>query len=463
MKITSWFLLTLFWVTTISAQTIQAKLESAVKALQEDSQMRHALLGCIVINAETGETILEVNAETGMAPASCQKIITSASIFEFLGPEYRYHTELGYSGSIHIGILKGDLWLSGTGDPSLGSWRYADTKENRVLQKWMLATQKAGIGKVEGKLIGFTGKWEEGSLPGGWIWDDIGNYYGAGTRALNWRENQYDVMLQSGNLLGSGVTIVRTEPALFGITLHSKLTAAPAGTGDNAYIYLAPGSREGIIRGTIPVSEKAFTISGSFPDPPEQLMAALANELKKGKIKLPPFQVSDHPIPSTGKILVDHLSPPLDSLNFWFMKKSINLYGEAFVKTIAYETNGTGSTEKGLTLIKDFWKGKGIDPAALHMVDGSGLSPQNRITPRALVTVLQYAQKRPWFPYYYQALPEYNGMKLKSGTIGGAKGFAGYHTSRAGIPYIVAILINNYEGSAGEIVKKMYRVLDELK
>ncbi len=145
------------------------------------------------------------------------------------------------------------------------------------------------------------------------------------------------------------------------------------------------------------------------------------------------------------------------------MKKSINLYGEAFAKTIAAEKNGLGSTHEGIKLIKQFWKEQGIETSALHMLDGSGLSPQNRVTTDALVTVLQYAKGRPWFNYYYDALPLYNQMKLKSGTIGGAKSFAGYHTAKDGTGYTVAIIVNNYEGSAGEIVKKMFKVLDELK
>ena len=145
------------------------------------------------------------------------------------------------------------------------------------------------------------------------------------------------------------------------------------------------------------------------------------------------------------------------------MKKSVNLYGESLVKAIAFQQNGFGTTEDGLEIMKNFWKEKAIDPAALRMIDGSGLSPQNRVTTNSLIKVLQYARTRPWFSSYFDAFPEYNKMKLKSGTIGGSKGFAGYHTSKEGIGYTIAMLVNNYDGSANEIVKKMFLVLDELK
>jgi D-alanyl-D-alanine carboxypeptidase/D-alanyl-D-alanine-endopeptidase (penicillin-binding protein 4) len=76
---------------------------------------------------------------------------------------------------------------------------------------------------------------------------------------------------------------------------------------------------------------------------------------------------------------------------------------------------------------------------------------------------MQHARSRTWFSSFHNSLPEYNGLKMKSGTIGGAKSFTGYSTSKAGEEYTFAIIINNYNGSAGEIVKKMYRVLDVLK
>ena len=168
-------------------------------------------------------------------------------------------------------------------------------------------------------------------------------------------------------------------------------------------------------------------------------------------------------ITSYQKLLGTIYSPPLDSVAYWFLQKSINLYGEALLKTMAYEKSGVGSTEKGVELLKDLWSKNGIEKPALNIVDGSGLSPQNRVTTNALVIALQYAKTRDWYSSFYNALPLYNGMKMKSGTIGGAKAFAGYHTSKGGTEYTFAIIINNYDDAAGSIVPKMFKVLDELK
>ena len=119
--------------------------------------------------------------------------------------------------------------------------------------------------------------------------------------------------------------------------------------------------------------------------------------------------------------------------------------------------------DKGIKIVSNFWKERGIEKGALRMYDGCGLSPQNKLTTHSLVTALQYARGKDWFHIFYNALPELNGMKIKSGTIGGVKGFAGYHTSKAGTDYTIAFLVNNFEGSSTAITKKLYEVLDVLK
>ncbi|HLG41440.1 MAG TPA: D-alanyl-D-alanine carboxypeptidase, partial [Chitinophagaceae bacterium] len=156
-------------------------------------------------------------------------------------------------------------------------------------------------------------------------------------------------------------------------------------------------------------------------------------------------------------------SPALDSIIYWFLKKSINLYGEALIKTFAYEKKGFGSTDSGVAMVKDFWKQKGIDQNELNISDGSGLSPQNRVTTHTQVEILKYAKTKDWFPYFYDALPEYNKMKMKSGSIKDVKGYCGYQKSSDGNEYIFSFLVNNYNGSSSGVVNKMYKVLDVMK
>ena len=452
----------------LSAQDVGKKLKAAVEMFEKDSQVGHAIYSLYVVDAKTGKVVFDKNSQIGLAPASTQKLFTSGAAFDLLGNNYRYKTVLAYDGKIDKGTLHGSLYVIGTGDPTLGSWRWKETADTSVFKNWLTAIQKLGITNITGLITTNESRFSHQAIPDGWIWQDIGNYYGTGAFALNWRENQFDLTLASGSRIGESVIIVDTT---YRNDFVNELKAAGKGTGDNAYIYLATESdRSKLVKGTIPVNEKKFTISGSVENPPMKLLVDFSFFLSANEINTALIEGSrrdklfrDSSILSKLKSVEVHHSPTLDSINFWFLRRSINLYGEALVKTIALEKKGFASTENGLEIVKEFWSIRGIDKGAINIIDGSGLSPQNRVTTNALVKVLQYAKTRPWYNSFYLSLPTYNGMKMKSGSIGGARSFAGYHTSKDGREYIFAIIVNNYDGSSTTIVRKMYTLLDNLK
>lgn len=454
----------------VMAQSLPQKLAAAVQQFEADAQMKYAIFSLYVVDVKTGKPVYEHNRNVGLAPASTQKLFTSAAAFELLGQGYRYKTEIGYTGKIEKGILKGDLYVNGSGDPTLGSWRWATTKPDTVLNRIVALLKAHKITKVEGRILLNDSVFSIQPLPGGWIWDDIGNYYGAGCWGINWRENQYDLLLKPGKAEGDVTTIAGTKPAFQAEGLVNLITTGKRGSGDNGYIYNPPYATYGFTQGTVPPGD-TFTISGSLTNPPllfsRELEVALdAQKLKpEGPSKLYiEKKANNRNWPAMQQSLGVLLSPLLDSINYWFLRRSINLYGEALIKTLAYEKEGHGATtERGVEQVRNFWQQQGIDKAAIHIMDGSGLSPQNRVTTGALVQVLQYAKTRPWYTSFYNCLPEYNGMKMKSGSVGGARAYAGYHAAKDGNEYAYAIIVNNYDGSAGEAVKKMYRVLDVLK
>ncbi|WP_162915629.1 D-alanyl-D-alanine carboxypeptidase/D-alanyl-D-alanine endopeptidase [Paraflavitalea soli] len=453
----------------VAAQSLPQKLAEAVRQLEADSTMKYALFSLYVVDAQTGKPVYEHNQHVGLAAASTQKLFTSAAAFELLGKGYQYKTVIGYNGKIEGGVLNGDLHINGYGDPSFGSWRWKETKPDTVLQRMVAILREKKISKISGRVLLNDSAFSIQPIPGGWIWDDIGNYYGAGCWGINWRENQYDLTLKPGNAEGEPTTIIGTSPELQEEGLLNLITTGKKGSGDNGYIYRAPYAQQGFTQGTVPLGE-AFSISGSLSNPPMQFARELGNAFLVQKIKLEGVMklfidktTNRETWPAMQQQIGVLLSPPLDSINYWFLRRSINLYGEALVKSLAYEKEGYGSTEKGVEVVRNFWQQQGIDKAAIHIQDGSGLSPQNRVTTGALVQVLQYAKTRPWYSSFYNCLPEYNGMKMKSGSIGGARAFAGYHAAKDGKSYTYAIIVNNYDGSSSEAVKKMYKVLDLLK
>ena len=446
------------------AQTVSQKLDVAINKLQTDSQCKHGVISLYVVESKTGKIIFDKNAETGLAPASCQKVVTAVAAFELLGKEYTYKTTLGYDGKIDSGILKGNIYITGSGDPTLGSWRYQTANEKKVIADFLNSIDKIGIKKVN-NVIGDDRLWGTQRIPDGWIWQDIGNYYGAGASALNWRENQYDIFLQSGEKPGDKVNIAHVNPPyLPNIHLINELRSAQKGSGDNAYIYLAPDAETGFIRGTIPVNENNFSISGAMPDAGRFLAETIGqyygakeiaenNKYLKEKIRWKKPEV----------IFYTHTSPPLDSIMYWFLKRSINLYGEALVKTIGYQKNKIGSTDEGVKVIRNFWSERDIEKSSLKIIDGSGLSPANRVTTKALVTVMQYARDKNWFPSFFYDLPEINGIKMKDGYINGVRSYTGYIKNRSAEEYTFSFIINNFDGNPADVREKMWKVLDILK
>jgi D-alanyl-D-alanine carboxypeptidase/D-alanyl-D-alanine-endopeptidase (penicillin-binding protein 4) len=455
----------------LTAQNIAAKLSVAVKGMESDPQFRHAIISMYVVDSKTGNMLFEKNAQIGMAPASCQKVITSASAFELLGKDYTYKTELGYSGDIKGDYLKGSINVTGYGDPTLGSWRYKSTAPDKIIDHFFDAVvAKLKIKSFDAVYINNT-KWGSQTTPDGWIWQDIGNYYGAGCSAFNWNENQYTIKLKPGKKEGDKVEIVSFKPHP-GIDMQNELTTGPRGSGDKTYIYAPPYSAIGFIRGTVPAGEDSFFVSGSTTDGAYTFGTALAGKFYNSGITLTngihsvfnSYMNHQFYIPSQPETMLETIySPPLDSINYWFLKKSVNLYGEAFVKTIAYEKTKFGATDTGVAVIKNFWKDKGVEPSALNIIDGSGLSPANRVTTNALVTVMQYAKQQPWFASFYYDLPEMNGIKMKDGYINGVRSYTGYIKSKSGVEYTFSFIINNFDGSPGTVREKMWKLLDILK
>lgn len=450
------------------SQTTAQKLEQAFQMLQSDPQAKYAITSICVLDGLTGKTIFAKNENIGVATASTLKTITAATAFSVLGKDFQYQTTLGYSGSITTdGTLKGNLIILGGGDPTLGSWRYASSKEGAVLNQWVKAIHEAGIKKIEGGVIGDDTAWGTQQTPDGWIWQDIGNYYGAGASALSWRENQFDLHLRANRSTGD-VSLLRAVPSMPYLQVVNELKAGAEGTGDRVYAYLPPLANTAYLRGTWALGIAKSGISASLPDPAFDAAFRLQDTLKRLGINTTSEAVSGRQlladkksVPSIAQKINTISSPSLSQIIYWFNKKSVNLYGEHLVKTLAWKANKEASTKNGVATVVNYWAAKGIDRNALNILDGSGLSPGTRVTSAAMASILFQAQKETWFADYYNALPENNGMRLKSGTINDVSAFAGYYTDSSGHKYVIVININNYSGSG--INKKLFRTLDALK
>lgn len=455
---------------SLQAQTLQQRCSTAMQRFAADPAMAHASVSLTVLDARNGKPVYSLHAETGLATASCLKTITAATAFYLLGPEYRYKTRLLYTGSLTGDVLRGDIVIRGSGDPTLGSWRYAGTRSDSILQAWVTLIRQKGIRRIEGRIIGDDRIFSTQTVPDGWIWQDMGNYYGAGASGLSWHENQYDLQLRPGHRVGAPVTILGTSPALQGLQFINELRTGPVGSGDHTYIYAAPYASVAYLRGTAPAGKNLFTVSGAVPDPALFCAQTLQKALTEAGITVSGAPTTGRLLDAAGKVQEEagtllglHSSPPLDSIIYWFLQRSINLYGEHLLKTLALAPGSRPSADSGVVVEKKFWASRGLDPSAMHIIDGSGLSPGNRITTMAMAKVLYAVRQEPWFDRYEKALPLIHRIRMKSGHINDVRAYAGYLRSKENIPLVFAFFVNNYAGEDSAVPAKMFRVLDQLR
>lgn len=468
-NIFSFFLLLI--VSSLSAQSLKQKIEMAYSRFENDSQMKFGTSSISILNAETGAIVYAKNENVGLASASTLKTITAATAYHLLGKDFVWETSLGYNGTISSnGTLNGDVIITGAGDPSLGSDRYDQTRPELILRRWAEAIARSGIKNITGSIIADDRLFGTQTMPGGWTWQDMGNYYGAGPSSLTWGENQFDLIFKPANRVGEPAELMRTEPQMNYLKIVNEVLTGAPGSGDNVYAYSAPYSTVIYLRGTYGIDLKK-AIAASVPDPAYHLAYQLLNRLKQSGISVAKDAVTTRELSlnnqlfqGPSKIIDIHTSPTLDKIIYWFNQKSINLFGEHLIKTIAWKEAKEITTTNGVKVLKDFWaKKEGIDPDAMNIYDGSGLSPSNRITTLAMAQVLHSIKKESWFAGFYESLPVYNDMKMKSGSISDVIAYTGYQISSNGTPLVFSFIINNYKGSSSTARQKMFSVLNTLK
>lgn len=463
---------------TSTAQIQVKDVQKKIASLSTFSGFTTASIGVAVKDNLSGEIVCYNAPNQGMAPASVLKLITTATALEMLGPDFRFQTTLTATGTLRNDTLFGDLQILGQGDPTLGSGYFPENKA--FLEGWILALQQKHIRVITGKLILDGSAYESQTIPDTWIWEDIGNYYGAGVSAINVYDNLYDIHLSSGREAGMPTKVKYIFPEIPGLEMQNEVLSSNINR-DMAYIYGSPMELKRIMRGTIPKDRSDFVIKGAVPDP----ASLLAHELRKalaGKGILLKGETSYEKVkPQNGGIVVNSVyqSPALRDIIKVTNYESVNLFAEGFLKFMAYKKTGLGSTTEGCKLITDYWKDKGIDMTGFYICDGSGLSRFNAVTATQMVNILHYMKTQSkWSADFFNSLAtagegtitSFNSLnfpgqtlRAKSGSMTRVRCLAGYLTTNSGRQLSYAILLNNFSCSQGEVVRKIEEVLVELR
>jgi serine-type D-Ala-D-Ala carboxypeptidase/endopeptidase (penicillin-binding protein 4) len=461
-------------------------LDNAIQRLVADETLRYGQTGICVVDVNSGQILGSHNASMSLIPASNMKIVTTAAGLKMLGSDFTYRTDLQYDGVIKDSILYGNIIIKGYGDPTLGSPEMDSiVRIEGLLSFFSTKIKELGLKKIQGRVIGDGSAFEKATATQTWLWEDLGNYYGAGPSGLNFHENMYKLNFTQNSNVGSPPSLSGTFPHVPDFLLYNEVISA-ASSDDDAYIYSSPYARVGVVRGSIPAGYKSFSINGSLPDPPYFAAWHLCKTLRDEGIEVTDsaatqiwFEQKGVPLPSR-KTFFTWRSPDLATIVNRANQESVNLYCEAILRTIAFQQTGFGSNEKGTELVKKFWQSKGIDTEGLFMQDGSGLSPRNGITPFQLTSMLRtIAVDTPWFTPFYNSLPEagHSGtmknmfksypsvigrIRAKSGTISRVRAYSGYATATDGRLIAFSVVLNNFTCGQGEIRKRLEKFMAEL-
>jgi serine-type D-Ala-D-Ala carboxypeptidase/endopeptidase (penicillin-binding protein 4) len=323
----------------------QPAFEKQLQQFTELPDYRNALIGIHVADLETGKTISEMNSSKLFIPASVLKVITSASALEILGPEYRFKTSVGYSGKIVNGTLFGDLIIIGGGDPALGSEYFKDHYfAPHFLETWAKQIRAAGIKRIQGNLVLDGSLYDSEKIPTTWIWEDMGNYYGAGPCALTVYDNMFRISFRSPAIAGLPTEIISVYPKVDGLDFQNEVLSSEINS-DQAYVFGSPIDGNRIIRGTIPKNRRAFTIKASNPFPEKLLADEFIQFLTREGVFLKGQIVFEKVLPEVFHQVFITESPTLAEIVKVLNYESVNLFAEHLVKQIAAETFGIGNRE----------------------------------------------------------------------------------------------------------------------
>lgn len=456
----------------VFAQAIHQKI---IDNFEQLSHLKNASIGIQLLDLKNGESIGSLHPEKVLIPASTLKLITTASALELLGNEYKFTTQIGYSGQIKQKILKGDIILIGGGDPTLGSEYFQNYYFSpHFLETWAQKIKAAGIEKISGNLILDASIYDNYKIPATWIWEDIGNYYGAGANAFTVYDNLFRITFHSPLEAGKQTQIVNYYPKIEGLILNNEVLSSNKNT-DLAYVFGSPLDKTRSIRGTIPKNKKAFTIKAAVHHPEELLANDFLNFLAKEGIFIQGEIIFRSTNPEDFKCIYVQESPPLRQIVKVLNYQSINLFAEHLIKQIAYEKTGKGSTEKGIIEIEDFWKNKGTNTNELFVEDGSGLSHFNAVSPDFFTEILYQMKDNQSFIQslpaagqgtIYQFKPENfreNELKTKSGSMTRVRCYAGYLTTNSGQNLAFSIMVNHFSGSHSILIENIQNLLVEIK
>lgn len=467
---------------TIEAQnaavsTAAGRFAQRAEQLVETTPVDKGEWGLLVVDAATGETLYEKNADKYFVPASNMKLLTTALALDKLGADYRFRTTIETNGKLtEDGTLRGDLLLVGRGDPNLSNRKFPfDTKEEfdgppeRVLAEMADRAVARGLREIAGDIVGDDSYFPRERYPDGWEIDDMVWEYGAAISAIVVNDNTVTLTLTPGEKAGE-VVPWGVEPATSEFVVKSEVTTVGAKEKGDLRLTREPGSGVVTVTGTLPAKSTPRKLVLAIQEPAQHAAELLARLFAERGVKFDGKVRAQHepdPAEGTRTVLTEHASIRLGDSVKLVNKISQNLHTEVLLRTSARQNGRWTDSEDLPKFAKEFYAKAGIGPDDVVQTDGSGLSRHDMVTPRAFVTLLAYAAKQPWFADFYASLPVAGvdgtlneRMKMegiagrihaKTGSVSHVRTLSGFAETPGGRKLIFSFLSNNQSGKNHEV------------
>jgi D-alanyl-D-alanine carboxypeptidase/D-alanyl-D-alanine-endopeptidase (penicillin-binding protein 4) len=440
--------LTLALAGPAAATDLSARLDAALR----NRALKEARIGVLVVTQNDGRVLYERRPDRALTPASNQKILTAIAALSAFGPAYRFVTEVfadappDAEGSVDV------LAIRGSGDPALTSEQY-----------WRLAAdlRLLGVRRVRNGLLLDASAFDGERWHPNWGQTSARAYYGP-VAALSANYSAFTATVKAGSKPGKPVRVL-LDPQVTHLRLNNRAKTGDRRAATSLVVDRVRSGRveEVVVSGIVRAASESKAYPRSVLDPVRYAGSVLHAQLGANGIAVE-GENRVGVVPDSMVSLLQFEGKSLADVVQLFLKYSNNAMGEMLVKALGVRDNGVGSWSTGIAAVRKELERIGIDVAKLSIVDGSGLSYQNRVTPRTLVSALRVAKASFGFgPEFVAALPiaaadgtlekrtegAANRVRAKTGLLTRITSLSGYAMSADGQPLVFSILVNGFSGS----------------